>query len=103
MGLLSLFSKPGSANVQRLPTGTLTVDRQGDLVMSTVSSSYPEASLREIANVVLALFREARGANLQLTELTLDFASLRVTAREMRGGAIIFLNPVSTFATSPSF
>ena len=99
MGLLNLFSKPGAA-VQRLPAGTLTVDRDGNLVMATVSSSYPEASLREIGGEVLGLFRAARTAQMPLTELTIDFASLRITAREMRGGAIIFLTPVTTFATT---
>jgi len=103
MGFLGLFSKPGNASVQRLPTGTVTVDRHGDLVMSTVPSNYPEGSLREIANEVLALFREARAMDMPLSELTMDFASLRITAREMRGGAIIFLSPVSTFATSTPF
>lgn len=103
MGFLSLFSKSGNASVQRLPTGTVTVDRQGEIVMSTVPSSYPESSLHDIANEVLALFREARAMDLQLTELTMDFASLRITSREMRGGAIIFLSPVTTFATSPQF
>jgi hypothetical protein len=102
MGLLNLFSKPGAA-VQRLPSGTITVDRHGNVVMTTVASIYPEALLRDIAGEVLALFREARTVQMPLNELILDFASLRISAREMRGGAIIFLAPVSTFATSPPF
>lgn len=102
MGLLKIFSKPGAA-VHRLPSGTITVDRQGDVVTTTISSAYPDAQLREIAGEVLALFKEARTAQMPLSSLTIDFASLRITAREMRGGAIIFLNPVSTFATSPPF
>ena len=102
MGILNLFSRP-SAAVQRLPVGTITVDRRGELVTATVASDYPEAVLREISAEVLALFREARAAQMPLAELTIDFASLRIAAREMRGGAIIFLTPVSAFATSPPF
>ena len=40
---------------------------------------------------MLLLFREAREAQMPLAEVSIHFASLRITAREMRGGAIIFL------------
>lgn len=89
---MKLFSR-SSAAVQRLPSGSLTVDRHGRIVTSTVSSSYPTELLREIGNEVLLLFREARAAQLAFTELALHFASLQITARELRGGAIIFLSP----------
>lgn len=100
MGLLKLFSRP-SATVQRLPAGSMTVDRNGVIVTKTVASSYPEDLLREIAQEVLRLFREANAAHLALTELTLDFASLQITARDLRGGAMIFLTPRTRFVSSP--
>ena len=40
-----------------------------------------------------ASLREARKAHLPLNEFSIHFASLHVTAREVRGGAIIFLSP----------
>lgn len=92
MGLMKLFSRSGAA-VQRLPSGSLTVDRHGHIVTSTVSSAYPSELLHEIGSEVLRLFRDARPAQLALTELGLHFASLQITARELRGGAIIFLSP----------
>ena len=92
MGLLNLFSK-ARPTLQRLPSGSLTVDREGHIVTSTVSSSYPEELLHVIADDVLRLFQEARKAHLPLTEFRIHFASLHVTAREARGGAIIFLSP----------
>jgi hypothetical protein len=95
MGLLNLFSKSRPA-LQRLPAGTMTVDRAGHIVTSTVASSYPEDMLAEIAAEVLGLFREARMAQLPLTEFRIHFASLHITAREARGGAIIFLSPAVT-------
>jgi hypothetical protein len=49
--------------------------------------------LHVIADEVLRLFQEARKAHLPLTEFRIHFASLHVTAREARGGAIIFLAP----------
>jgi hypothetical protein len=100
MGFLKFFSK-GGAGVQRLPSGSLTVDRNGKVVMTTVSSSYPPALLREISAEVLRLFRDAREAHLPLSEFNLHFASLRITARELRGGAIIFLTP-KTPSTGPT-
>ena len=92
MGLLNLFAKSRPA-LQRLPAGSMTVDRDGHIVTSTVSSSYPEDVLEEIADEVLRLFVEARKAHLPLTEFRIHFASLQITAREARGGALIFLTP----------
>lgn len=81
------------AAVQQLPSGSMTVDRDGAVVTTTVSSMYPEALLDEIGRGVQFLFREARAAQIPLAELSLHFGSLRITARELRGGAIIFLHP----------
>src|ERR1700733_11559168 len=81
------------ASVQQLPAGTVTVDRQGHVVTSTVSSAFPPSLLHAIGRDVLELFREARAAQMPLAEVSLHFGSLRITARELRGGAIIFLFP----------
>ncbi len=83
----------GRASVQQLPTGTITVDRQGRIVTSTVSSAYPKNLLLDIGRDVLSLFKDARAAEMPLAEISLDFGSLHITARELRGGAIIFLFP----------
>lgn len=99
MGFLKLFSKTGPG-VQRLPSGSMTVDRDGNVVATTVSSGYPADLLHEIAGEVLGLFREARAAQMPLSEFNLHFASLRITAREMRGGAIVFLAPKISFKTA---
>ena len=95
MGLLNLFAK-SRATVQRLPTGSITVDRNGDIVTTTVPSDCPGALLKNITQEVLGLFKEAREKELPLAELRMHFASLQITAREMRGGAIIFLSPKTT-------
>ncbi|HXT10297.1 MAG TPA: hypothetical protein VN873_01955 [Candidatus Angelobacter sp.] len=92
MGLLNLFAKPRPA-LQRLPSGSMTVDRDGNIVTRTVTSTYPEEILHQIADEVLRLFQEARKAHLPLSEFRIHYASLHITAREARGGAIIFLAP----------
>ena len=81
------------ASVRQLPLGSITVDRDGQVITSTVASNYPKPLLREIGRDVLELFREARAAQMPLAEVSLHFGSLRITARELRGGAIIFLFP----------
>jgi hypothetical protein len=90
-----------TATVQELPSGSLTVDRNGNTITSTISSGYPAGLLKEIARDVLTLFQEARDAQMPLAEISLHFASLRVTARELRGGAIIFLFPQTAMLQTP--
>jgi hypothetical protein len=87
--------------VQQLPQGTLTVNRDGEVVTSTVGLAYPASLLREIARNVLQLFREAREAQMPLAEVSIHFASLHVTAHELRGGALIFLFPQSALSQDP--
>jgi hypothetical protein len=92
MGFLTKFFR-GHAAVQQLPAGSLTVNRDGKVVTSTIPSGYPQGLLRDIVRDVLLLFRQARDAQMPLAEFSIHFASLRITAREMRGGAVIFLSP----------
>jgi hypothetical protein len=99
MGLLNLFSRSG-AEVHRLPTGSMTVDREGNVVTTTISSVYSAGLLRAIAEEVLRLFRESRAAQFPVSEFSLQFASVQITAREMRGGAIIFLSAKTPFTTT---
>jgi hypothetical protein len=81
------------AAITQLPSGSITINRAGEIVTSTVSSAYPVETLQSVGREVLALFKEARTSQMPLAEISLHFASLRITARELRGGAIIFLFP----------
>jgi hypothetical protein len=101
MGFLKRFFR-ARAGVQQLPTGSITVDRNGCIVTSTVSSAYPKNLLRDIGHDVLGLFREARAAQMPLAEISLQFGSLHITARELRGGAIIFLFPQTALFPTPT-
>jgi hypothetical protein len=98
MGILKKFFG-GPASVQQLPTGSVTVDRHGHIVTSTVSSAFPVPLLTGIGRDVLELFRESRTAQMPLAEVSLHFGSLRITARELRGGAVIFLFPQTALST----
>lgn len=92
MGFLNLFAK-ANATVNRLPAGSMTVARDGRILATTISSVYPPELLREVGDEVRRLFSEARAAQVPVSELQIQFASLQITAREMRGGALVILTP----------
>jgi hypothetical protein len=92
MGFLNLFTK-ATPSLLRLPSGSFTVDRGGTLLTRTLPSSFPEDLISDVAERVLTAFREANEAQLPLSQLTIDYPSLRITARELRGGAMIFFAP----------
>ena len=92
MGLLSLFTKP-APTLMRLPSGSFTVDREGCVLMGTLPSSFPASLVKDIARQVRAVFGEAAAVQLPLAELVVHYPSLKIAARELRGGAIVFLTP----------
>ncbi|NBR87713.1 MAG: hypothetical protein EBS84_16375 [Proteobacteria bacterium] len=95
MGLLDFFSgKKDAPALDRLPSGSFTVDRDGKVLTSTLPSGFPEASLREIGRVVVEAMVTARAANVPFTELVIHYSGLKITAKEQRGGAMIFLAPI---------
>jgi len=92
MGLLNLFAKPAPTLV-RLPSGSFTVDRDGRVLTGTLPSSFPAGLVRDIAREVRAAFSEAGAAQLPLAEFVINYPSLKISARELRGGAIVYLSP----------
>jgi hypothetical protein len=90
MGLLK--KKNAGPLLRRLPTGTFTVDAQGQVIGSTVPQAVPAAIVRDIGREVVAIFEEARRAQLPFSEMVAQYAAFKITARAMRGGAIIFLS-----------
>jgi len=94
MGFLNLLTRRSpSIGLMRLPTGSFTLDPGGRIVASTLPRSFPTAHVQQIGALVLSTFQSARDAQIPLTELIADFSALKLTARELRGGAIIFLAP----------
>ena len=101
MDFLKFFSRPAPTAPIPLPTGSFTIDRTGRIVSSTVSNYFPEKLALEIGRGIIETFRRAQTAEIVLTEITLNFAAIKVTARELRGGAIIFFAPMNTSTTKP--
>lgn len=90
MGLLSFFSKPSRPLLQ-LHSGSFSLDRGGHVLATTLPSSFPPDLLLEIGRCVVTTFRDAQTAQLTLAELVVHYPGLSITAREMRGGALVFL------------
>ena len=93
MGLLSFLSKPKRSALVHLPSGSFTIDREGKIMTSTLPQSFPEQFAQSIGRQVLTCFRSADKAQIPLTEIILTFSALKILARELRGGAIVFLMP----------
>jgi hypothetical protein len=91
--MLSMFSsKKRRPSLARLSTGCFTVDRDGQIVASTLPQTFPLMQVQEIAQRVLKTFHAMQDANLPLTEIVVNYSALILTARELRGGAIIYLS-----------
>ncbi len=83
------------SKLSRLPSGAFALDADGALIVSTLPRNFPEGHMRAIGDRVLAFFRRAQTAQYPVQELNVYYASLKITARALRGGAIIFLAPQS--------
>jgi len=79
MRFLKFFSK-SSPTLMKLPSGGFTVDRDGGILISTLPQTFPKSLVSDIARKVLKAFKTSQ-------------------ARELRGGAIIFLSPQSMSTT----
>jgi len=95
MGFLSLFSKTpaAEAKIDRLPSGSFTLDRTGKVIVSTLPGSFPESIVTDIGALVLETFTSARAAKITLHEFQIHYGGLKLTAKEQRGGAMILLAP----------
>jgi hypothetical protein len=90
---MGFLNKSGKPDLKRLPNGTFTVDAEGQVVGSTVPQSVAPGLLEEIGRTVVSIFRDAQEVRGGFSELVVNYAAFKITAREMRGGAIIFLSP----------
>ena len=93
MGLLSFLKASKTQGPPPLPSGSYTVDRDGKVVTSTISSSISGETLEIISAQVLQTFKDAKEAELNMNEFSITMGAMNLKARELRGGAIIFLSP----------
>jgi len=75
------------------PCGNYSVTPAGQVVDSTMPSSFPRVVMEVIAKVILAAFSGARNLENPMTEIAADFRGLEIRARDTDRGAIIFITP----------
>jgi len=95
MGFLSRLFKSPDRVLVHLPAGSFTIDRDGRMMTSTLPRTFPAEHLKAIGDQVLACFRSAEKAQLPFGEIVIQYSALKLMARELRGGAIVFLMPQS--------
>jgi len=97
MGILKPVARttPHPSRLERLPSGCFALHRGGTVTASTLPSAFPQARMIEIGRAVLAAFKGASDIDLPLTDLHVHYSGLLITARELRGGALIFIQPVT--------
>ena len=91
MGFLTRFFKRAKPLLQ-LHSGSFSMDRSGHILATTLPASFPQSLVFEIGRCVVETFHTAQTAQLPLNELVVHYPGLKITAREMRGGAIVFLS-----------
>lgn len=99
MGFLSRTKKP-APEAAVVPSGSFTVDRDGRILTSTIRSGVPAEKLNLIARVVLDTLRRSQESPLPAEELLVQFTNMSLKARDLRGGAIIFLTPTKSAVKS---
>lgn len=94
MGILNFFSKPEPV-LQSLPRGSFTVDSTGRILVSTLPHGVSGELVKDIAREVLGAFLTAKQTPQAAKEIIVRYANLKLTARELQGGAIVFLTPLN--------
>lgn len=97
MGFITNWFRSAKPLLQ-LHSGSFSMDRTGRILANTLPSTFPRNLVEMIGQCVALTFAEAQNAHLPLHELVIHYPGLKITAREMRGGAMVFL---STPTSSP--
>jgi hypothetical protein len=95
MGVLTTMRERNSVTVDRLPGGCFSLHRGGEIAGSTLPTTFAEEKMAEIGRIVLETFRRAQEANLVLSDIRFHFTGMQISARDLRGGALIFLTPAT--------
>jgi hypothetical protein len=77
----------------RFPRGSYTMSASGGIVVSTLPRSFPTEYMEAIGRAVISALASARELGTPLKEFAADFAGLEIRARDLAGGAIIFVTP----------
>ena len=94
-----LSSRSGAAG---WPAGSFTANNTGHLIISTLPQRFPVPLAQAIGQRFLELFRASNEGPRPFTELRIEFAELSLTARALRSGVLVFLEPRPPKSSSTS-
>jgi len=101
MGFVTqIFIKPSKAALVQVPTGSFKMDQSGRLMTSTLPAAFAAAHVEAIGTEIARAFLSGDRAQVALTQLTVDYPALKLLARKMRHGLMVFLVP-RTLGSSP--
>ena len=95
LNFIPFLKRNSDTDLIRLPSGTFTMDAKGVIVSSTLPTSFPIAHVREIGRCVMDSFRTAKQSRIRIQEIHIHYSTLKVTAKEMRGSAVVFVMPTT--------
>ena len=90
---MNRLQQPEAMGPARFPHGSYTVAPGGQIVVSTLPRSFSREHMEEIGKVILSALGSARELGTPFSELAADYAGLEIRARDLAGGAIIFVTP----------
>ena len=94
MGVLKPFVRTTvPVEAGRMPSGCFAVHREGGIICSTLPQWFSRDTTEEIGRTVLDAFRIASETNVTLNDFTIRYSGMNIIARDLRGGALIFLVP----------
>jgi len=94
MGILKPFHRTQlPIEAKRIPSGCFAVNRAGAIVTSTLPGWFSQKLTIEIGRVVTEAIRSAQETDLAVAELHINYSGIEITARDLRGGALVFLRP----------
>ena len=94
MGFVTqFFIRPYKAALVQPPAGSFMVDAEGQVSSSTLPAAFRSEHVKAIGRNVIAAFRDAKDAKIPLTELTVQYATFKLQARQLPYGALVYLIP----------
>ncbi len=75
------------------PAGSFVVDPDGRVSSSTLPAAFQVEHVKAIGQCVMAAFRKAKDAKTPLTEISVQYATFKLQARQLPYGALVYLIP----------
>ena len=94
MGILKPFHRTRiPITADHLPSGCFSVHRGGEIATTTLPSWFSQKLTLDIARVAINAIKSAEETGLAVSEIHINYAGVEITAKDLRGGALIFIRP----------